>query len=470
MASEEQASEKLRNYLRELTPEARAMLMAELERGALRGDGLPQAQLLLEHLRALLAEDDPAPTRAGNPIRLFFMPIEPFIVDDEPEHAHDGRLSRACVGPIWEWLAGDLVPAECKAYSADVGRFILNKEAGRAEQAARALQDLVVLRIEEALANAGRDDKVRRQIAYRLGTPRAQADVLAFLTLLKSRDTLAALAARLPPRIRNLSGDQLDSIVAILESVLSRQKDLFPYALTLVMSRLPASWQLVRIAVRAAQSDVAERVADTPYAAAVRIVLAEIERVVRDLDSNFKRGDMERAIAQLKDVHGAIRGMRSEIALGNGSLWARQLAGIRAGVAGLFKSELESIPGRVRRVIRITGPGRQVTRGSIDPDEVDEIEGMLVFLAACKIYASELALNEITLRVLSDLQNYLENGSRSLLDVLRNAEGPERSYRLAQMEATIRFCAKLFGDEYATQLSRAADVAATAERKAAAKG
>jgi len=190
--------------------------------------------------------------------------------------------------------------------------------------------------------------------------------------------------------------------------------------------------------------------------------------VVRDLDRNFRQGQIERAIPQLKDVHDAVRGMRSEIALGNGSLWARQLSGIRAGIAGSFKSELESIPGRVRRVLRITS-GKQVVRGSIDPAEVDEIEGMLAFLAACKTCASELALNEITMRVLSDLQNYLENGSHALIDVLRNAEGPERSYRLAQMEATIRFCARLFGDDYATLLSRAADVAATAERRVAAK-
>jgi hypothetical protein len=468
MASEEQASEKLNVYLSELTPETRATLMAELERSLLRGDAFPQAQMLLQHLRALLADDDPVPTRTGNPVRLFFMSMEPFIVDDEPEHAHDGRLSRACVGPIWEWLEGDIAAAECKTYCADVRRFILNKETGRAEQAARALQDIVVLRIEEALANAGRDDKVRRQIAFRLGTPRAQADVLEFLTLLKARDALAALSTRLPARIRTFSGDQLDSIVANLDDVLSRQKSLFSYALTLVMSRLPASWQLLRVAVGGAQSDVAERIAETPYATAVNIVLAEIERVVRDLDRNFRQGQIERAIPQLKDVHDAVRGMRSEIALGNGSLWARQLSGIRAGIAGSFKSELESIPGRVRRVLRITS-GKQVVRGSIDPAEVDEIEGMLAFLAACKTCASELALNEITMRVLSDLQNYLENGSHALIDVLRNAEGPERSYRLAQMEATIRFCARLFGDDYATLLSRAADVAATAERRVAAK-
>lgn len=469
MASREPASEKLHLYLSELPPETRAMLMAELERGLLRGDAFPQAQMLLEHLRSLLAEDDPAPVRAANPVRLFFMPIEPFIVDDAPEHAHDGRLSRACIGPLWEWLEGDIAPAECKSYCADATRLLLNKETGRAEQAARALQDIVVSRIEEAFGNAGHDDRLRRQISFRLGTPRAQADALEFLTLLKARDALAALSTRLPIRIRALSGAQLDSIVANLDSVAARQRGLFPYTLTLVMSRLPASWQLARVAVRGARSDVAERIAETPYAAAVKIVLAEIERMVRDLDRNFKGADIQRAITQLKDVHDAVRGMRSEIALGNGSLWARQLAGIRAGIASSFKSELESIPGRVRRVTRIAS-GKQAVRGSIDPAEVNELEGMLAFLAACKAHASELALNEITTRVLSDLQNYLESGSQTLLDVLRNVEGPDRNYRMAQMDATIRFCAKLFGDDYATQLSRAADVAATSERKAAAKG
>jgi hypothetical protein len=138
MASDDRAAEKLRQYLRELSPDARGMLMAELERGQVRGDSMPQSELLLQQLRALLAETDPAPERLGNPVRLFFMPVEPFVVEDGPEVAYDGRLSRACIGPIWEWISVDLAAAESKAYVAESTRFMLNKEPGRAEQAARA--------------------------------------------------------------------------------------------------------------------------------------------------------------------------------------------------------------------------------------------------------------------------------------------------------------------------------------------
>ncbi len=467
MAGAGRASEKLRHYLSELTPEARGLLMAELERGLLRGDGMPQAQLLLQHLREILAEHEPPPERVGNPVRLFFMPIEPYIVDDGPEHVHDGRLARACIQPIWDWISADLAPDESKAYADDVTRFMLNSEPAKAEQAAQALQDLVASRFEEALANIGRDDKVRRQLAFRVGTPRAQADVLAFLHLLRARDALAALAARMPVRFRNFTGDQLDFVVGLLDGVLARQKELFPYALILVMGRLPAAWQLVRVAVKAAESDAADRVAETSYALVVKIVFAEMERSMRQLDHDFKRGNMPAATDHLKDLHDSVRGVRSEIALGSGTLWARQLAAIRAGVANVVRPELESIAGRVRRVIRIT-PGRQLPHGAVvDRDEVAEVERMLAFLSACKTCASELALNEITMRVVTDLQNYLENGSRALLDVLRTAEGPELAYRQAQMDAAIRFCGKLFGTEYANLLARAADVAATSERAAA---
>jgi hypothetical protein len=235
----------------------------------------------------------------------------------------------------------------------------------------------------------------------------------------------------------------------------------------LLMGRLPASWQLIRLAIKSAQTDAAERIADTPYAGGVTIVFAEIERMVRDMVRDLKRGQMVPAAAQLKDIHEAVRGMRAEMDLSASSNWGRQLGAIRAGIADALKPELETLPGRVRRLIRIV-PGKHLPRGAaVDATEVGELEGMAGFLATCRACASELALNEITMRVFSELQNCLENGTKSLLDVLRNCPETERPYRQAQIDAAVRLCAKVFGQEYASLLSRAADVAVNSERKAA---
>jgi hypothetical protein len=233
------------------------------------------------------------------------------------------------------------------------------------------------------------------------------------------------------------------------------------------MKRLPRPWHLVRVAKRAAESDQADRIAETPYGVAIAIVLADIERLVRDLVRNVRRGATAAAIADLDEVHEAVRGLRSEIAMGGTTPAARRLAAVRAGVAGGLKVDLETIPGRVRRIIRIV-PGKQSPPGSaIDPAEVDEIEGMLSFLGACKARAGELALNELTQRVLSDLEALLDRGSHAILDLLRGCAPAELAYRSAQMDAAIRFCSKVMGEDYATLLTRAADVALSTERKSA---
>jgi hypothetical protein len=55
---------------------------------------------------------------------------------------------------------------------------------------------------------------------------------------------------------------------------------------------------------------------------------------------------------------------------------------------------------------------------------------------------------------------------RALLDGLRHAGPADRSFRQSQVDAAVRFCAKVFGQEYASLLGKAAEVAGSAERKA----
>jgi hypothetical protein len=57
-----------------------------------------------------------------------------------------------------------------------------------------------------------------------------------------------------------------------------------------------------------------------------------------------------------------------------------------------------------------------------------------------------------------------------LLDALRGASGGERPFRQSQVDAAVRFCAQVFGKEYASLLAKAAEVAShDHERKVAAR-
>ena len=53
-----------------------------------------------------------------------------------------------------------------------------------------------------------------------------------------------------------------------------------------------------------------------------------------------------------KTLHDGVRGLRTELDLRNDSAWGRQLTAIRADISNSLQSEIESVPGRVRRLLR----------------------------------------------------------------------------------------------------------------------
>src|ERR1700759_4649910 len=69
--------EKLRQSLRELKPEAKSLLAAELERALARGEAPPGAEMILAELRGEARGSGRSTPRPGNPQRLFLMPLEP---------------------------------------------------------------------------------------------------------------------------------------------------------------------------------------------------------------------------------------------------------------------------------------------------------------------------------------------------------------------------------------------------------
>lgn len=470
MASGGLSVEKLRHYLRDLKPEARALLIAELERGLLRGEEVAGGELILQELRRTSRDSTAEMPRIGEAARLFFRPFEPFIVNDKPDHSHRGRIALASLDPIWAWISRDLMPAETKALGDEINRAVAAGDLGKGELLARALQDRALERLQEVLGGAKSDDRARRRLAGQVGTPRALDDLNALLAILKARDTLAAMSQRLASHIGNLSGDQLINVKSLLDSYSARNPDVFLYGLLLVMSRLTAPWQLIRLGVKAAESDDADRIAHSPYAIAVTIVLDEIQRLVGELRDDLKSGSGVAVISLLKTIHDAARGLRTEINLSGDSAWGRQLAVIRTEISNMLKAQIESMPGRVRRLLRPRATKDIAPGSELDAGDVDETEALIEFVGACRNYASELAINEMTMRTYTELQHYLETGTQALLDGLRQAVDADRPFRQSQLDAAVRFCRKVFGQDYATQLAKAAGVAghaAQAERKVA---
>ena len=456
---------KLRQYLLELKPEARSLLASELERALLRGEAPPGASAILDQLRKTARREGRKLTRVGNPQRLFFVAAEPFLVDDAPERKHLGRIARASLDPLWKWICRDLMLREARSYSDQVQLLLAANEKSGADQVARAFQNLAEQRLRECLASIKKDEKALKRVAGQIGTPHAIDEVRELAAILRARDALGVIGSRLPAPISNLAGEQLENVRALLDSPIGRHRDVFLYALLIVMSRLGAPWQLIRLAIHAAASDVADHIAATPFAIAVDVVLGDFDRIITNLGDALKAADSDEVGRLLKDFHDAARALHTEIELPADSTWGRQLASARADVASLLEGEIDNLPGQVRRLLRPRN-GRDATT-PLDFIDVDDVEAKLALVAACRNYAGELAVSEATRRVHSELRTYFDNGTDILLERLRASPPAERALRQSQVDAAIRFCAKLFGAEYAGTLARAADVAAKGEPKAA---
>jgi len=465
MASEGQAVEQLRDYLRTLKPEARAMLIVELERDLLRGEDVAGSQLILQELRRTIRAAGQKVPRIGDAVRLFFAPLEPFLINDAADHKRVGRIARSSLAPAWDWIGRDLMPAEAKALVTDINRALFEDDRLKAEQLMRTLHDRVMLRITDVVVGSQKDESVQRYLAAQIGVPRAIETIATLAKILACRDVLPTVAQRLPAIMPAFEREQVDLVKALLtgataqraEGAIASKNDIFLYGLVLVVGRLAESWQLVRIATRAAASSDEIRVAGTPFAVAVNIVLGDLECMLSDLQSGLK---VRRQMAPLaRAICAAVRGINAELSFAMDSHWSRRFAAIRGELTDALKMAIEQAPGRVRRVLRPRA-GNDVAPGSVlEANEVSDAEMQLDLVMACREYANDLGLGDASTRGYSDVQNYLEGGAKVLLDSLGHANEADRSFRQSQMQAAVRFCRIIFGADYAGLLAKAAEMA-----------
>ena len=456
--------ERLKDYLAQLPPKSQALLMREFERAVERGEDATIANLVLEELRKIVrGSDDSVRPRSEDPARHVFRPLEPFLIDSNST-PRPGQLRRTSLLPIWQWLARDGAPEAARAFedalAADAG------SASEIERAVRTFQMAAAAAIQKILT----DDTDRQRALARIGAPSVIDDLAPIGAILNAREALDTLNGRLPSFLRVFGDSQISSLMTALNVPSLQTPLVLPFALSLVMQRLAASWQIIRLAIRVAGSDDEIRVAATPYGVAVTLAIDDLSRISANLRADIRRGHFENVSDYLKTVHDGVRGLRTELDIRTDSNWGRQLAAIRVDISNGLQSEIDSVPGRVRRLLR-QRPDKDISPGArLDTTEIEETAALIDFVAVCRTYASELAINEVTLRTYSDLQHYVEQATEALVESLRNGDVRVRSFRQQQVNAAIRFCEVLFGHDYSSLMKRAAEDAMTVERKSSRAG
>jgi hypothetical protein len=473
------AYERLRDYLGQLPPSAQALLMREFERAIARGQDVAVATMVLDQLRKVAPVAEPPRPRAeaarpsspedrrqsGDALRRLFRPLESFLVESSAG-VRPGHIRRSSLGPVWQWLGREGAPDKVRDFETALSDS--GDGSREVEMAARKLQLAAAQAIVKVVGPNSTGD--RQRILARIGPPTVAEDLMPIGLVLQNREALDGLNGRLPSMIRAFGDAQIAAVTEAFNVPSLLTPQMLPFALTLIMQRLAAPWQIIRMAIKMAASDDEIRVAATPYGVAVTIAIHDLASLASILRADIRRGHFTNIGDMLKTLHDGMRGLRTELDLRAESTWGKQITAIRADISNALQSEIDSVPGRVRRILRQRADKDIPPGAGVDVSEVDEVTSLIGFVAVCRTYASELAINEVTLRTYSDLQQYVEKATEALVQSLRSGDTRARAYRQSQVAAAIRFCDVLFGHDYAALMSRAAENAASGERKSSRVG
>jgi hypothetical protein len=348
-------ADRIADYLKRLTPQARSNLLNELERLQLCGADVPGSGDLLESLRAEFRKDGQTHNRMGNPSRYFFAPLEPFLMDGDPDHPNPGRISRGSLSPIWDWISRDLLPTMARDYAEQMKSLIASDKKSEAQRAASTFQTKVVKSLENTFASADATEQARAKLATYTASRAVFGDLGKMVSVLRAREALAKLAGELPEKISKFDDGKVASVKELIDAFVKAGKDsgreAVPFALTLVANRLKTPWQLIRFATKAAASKAASDVAATPYAVAVTMVLDLIED--KKLALRFALGNNRVVVARglLVGIYDTEYALQVRIDNLEPSEWGVRLHQLMEAIAALVEAEVSRFPGEVGHVL-----------------------------------------------------------------------------------------------------------------------
>ena len=343
--------DRIQEFLQRLTPVTRGSLLTELERLEVCGAEIPGAAPVLEKLRAEFRTDGSTQNRANNPSRLFFAPLEPLLIDADPDHANSGRISRGSLSPIWEWISRDLRPTMARDYTGAVNKLIAADDQREAQRVVDTFQSKVIKSLENTLGSPDATRQAQAKLATYTTARSASHDLTKILCAMRARVALAKLNDALPVKIADLGDTHVSQIMSSLKAFEKLHADALPFALALVARRLKTPWQLIRLASTSAPGKNAADIAAAPCAITVSMVLDRLDNRRTALRVALKNNRVLVAKEILTEIYDTEYALRLRIDQLDESEWGQRLTYLMGATATLVEAEVSRFPAKLGHVL-----------------------------------------------------------------------------------------------------------------------
>jgi hypothetical protein len=344
-------SDRVRQYLQQISPQARRNLLIEVERMQMYGESMPGADILLAELRAEFRGSGEQHNRLGNPSRHFFQPIESLFVNRPSERTNPGQISRGLLSPMWEWISHGLLPTMTRDYCESMRQLLVKGDVPKARLVAFDFQAKVLKSLEGTLNTADGVRRARDGLAQYTASQAAFNDLRKVMAALRVREALTKFGDALPTKIDELEGDIFAKVKGLLDAFAAQHGGTMPFALTMIAKRLRCEWQLIYFATKGARSRNAAFVATTRYAISVAMVLDSLDDKRVALKQAMTSDHLQIARETIAAIYEIESALRDQIAQLETLEWGRRLDSLMAQVAADLEVEFHRLPEGIRHVL-----------------------------------------------------------------------------------------------------------------------
>ncbi len=459
MKYSDQLESKIKTYLSSLNPKVVEALVRSLENNPSQESSDPHINLVLSTAVNLLREPRSVAIDVVNGIhrrnqvqRLFFAPLERFLINEYLPNHQEGRVNRAVLDRVWNWLGRDVLPDDVRTVLDQAANSEVSAE--RVDTLVQALRTRSVEAIDDTLHRSEISEKLRRQIGVELGGERGIAELRDIQKILAAEPWLLPFLDSLPDRISEHRLKQDTDVLRSVDKCSARHPDHMAVIAAALIERADAPSALCTFAGRLAGNDDPKVIAASQFAPFVDVVLSEAERLqVLALEHRNNNPDPVAFSQALGEFHELVRGIERDIDLTITGNWRRKLADTKRSISSAVTSELNNAHGAVRRALQVPKVGKN---GGLEIDHaaIDEAVRTVRVVVTVRNASESLAVNEVSKRTRHAVEQTLEIVTRSLITDLGKASGKQLEAQIAAADVAIMLSEIYFGGDYAAQLRR----------------
>jgi hypothetical protein len=260
-------------------------------------------------------------------------------------------MMRGSLSPIWAWIGRDLLPTMARDYESEMKKLIAADNQREAKQVAGTFQTKVVKYLESTLGSPDGIEQTRIKLATYTASHAAYDDLTKMMRVLRARDALAKFDEALPPTIEKFDDARVSQVAQLLDVFRKANAEDLPFAVALVAARLKTSWQLIRLATKAAPSKNAADIAATPYAIAVTMVLDRLDDKRLALRAALKSERVLVAKELLTEIYDTEHALQVRIDLLHESDWGKRLQHLMDAISALVEAEVSRFPENIGHIL-----------------------------------------------------------------------------------------------------------------------